>query len=117
MKYLVYKDYLAGEHYLGYDYQLIEAADDFEAVSIADSIWKEESHKLYLMRILKKAGKVRSGFSKGWKEQDYKAVICKRSEKCGWHKNDAEHCENEHIITLTYKSDKPVNGGLMWYID
>jgi cobalamin-dependent methionine synthase I len=103
MTYLVYRDYNAGTHHIGYDYTTIEAKDQFEAVCIADKLWSEESDRLYLMRIMKKAGNVEK-MEDGWKKQRFEAVLCKRSNN-GWHKNDSKHCESTHTTNRCCKKD------------
>lgn len=102
MKYIIYKDYLTGEHHIGYEYIGIDAKTDFEAIEQADKMWNPEEH--YLIRIMRKIGKVEKMFD-GWKRQYYEAVMCKRSNAVGWHANDTAHCEDYHRAFRDYKND------------
>ena len=102
MKYIIYKDFLTGTHHIGYEYTAIEAKTDFEAIEAADKMWDKNRH--YLIRIMKKDGKVEK-MDDGWKKQYYKAVMCKRSDECGWHANTSENCEGEHRAYRAYKKD------------
>ena len=103
MTYLIYRDFKAGTHHIGYDYTTIEAKSQFEAVCEADKMWIEEADRLYLMRIMAKAGKVEK-MDDGWKRQKFAAVLCKRSNM-GWHKNDSENFENPQATNRCYKKD------------
>ena len=103
MKYVIYKDYLAGKHHIGYEYITAQAKTDFEAVEEAEKEWDAE--KLYLIRIMKKEGKAVKVAGDTWKKQLYKAVMCKRSDKVGWHANGEKHAENDHSIYRFYKKD------------
>lgn len=105
MKYIVYKDYETGKHHIGYDYQTISATNDLEALTIAEAIYNAEADRLYLVRLMRKVGKVGKDAC-GWKTQDFEAVLCKRSKAVGWHKNDAEHAENPHFVRRHYKPCK-----------
>ena len=113
MTYLLYKDYLTGEHHIGYSHEIMNAKTDFEAIEEADKAWQEEGgkEKLYLMRIMKKNGKVQK-MDDGWKKQIFTAVMCKRSETVGWHANDHEHYENFHQSYRAYKKDLEYFGDL-----
>lgn len=104
MKFLIYKDYLTGRHHLGYDYEMIDVKDQFDAVCKAEEIWNAEADRLYLMRIMSKVGKIEKR-EDGWKAQKYEAVLCKRSCEVGWHHNDSEHSEGNHTETRVYKKD------------
>lgn len=99
MKYIIYKDYLSGEHHIGYEYMTIDAKTDFEAIEAAEKEWDE--NKLYLIRIMKKEGRPEAYYD-GWKKQLYKAVMCKRSNKVGWHANTKENYEEPHFAYRYY---------------
>ena len=102
MKYIIYLDYNSGTHHIGYEYIGIYAKTDFEAIEAADKIWNEDKH--YLIRIMKKTGKVEK-MEDGWKKQYYTAVMCKRSNAVGWHANDEAHSEGQHTAYRAYKKD------------
>ena len=116
MKYIIYKDYESGKHHIGYDYMTIEAANDLEALTIAEAAYNAEADRLYLVRLMKKVGKVGKDAC-GWKTQDYEAVLCKRSKAVGWHKNDADHAESQHFARCHYKSCKCEAEGELTYIE
>lgn len=104
MTFVVYKDYQSGKHHIGWDYILVDAKSEFEMIDKAEEMWKKESNKLYLMRIMKKVGKVEK-LEDGWKKQRFEAVMCKRSAQGGWHMNTQEYAENYHAAYRTYKKD------------
>ena len=101
--YVVYKDYLTGRDSIGYRYETIEAESEFDAVSQAEKMWNEESEKLYLMRIMKKVGKILK-HEDGWKSQRYEATLCKRSVR-GWHNNTESEYEEAHFVDRWYKKN------------
>lgn len=109
MKYVIYKDYSTGMHHIGYEYIGIEAKTDFEAIETADKMW--DSEKLYLIRIMKKNGKIEK-MEDGWKRQYYIAVMCKRSNKVGWHSNTPDNCENDHFAYRCYNKDMEYFGAV-----
>lgn len=105
MKYIIYKDYMTGEHILGYSYTTIDAKDMFDLFEQADRMWGEEQDKLYLMQIMKKVPNMTHREENGWKADYYEAVMCKRSNVVGWHRNDEQHSEAKHVIKRVYKKD------------
>lgn len=100
MKYIIYKDYLSGQHHIGYEYLTTEAKTDFEALEAAEKEYDED--RLYLIRIMKAEGKPKVCTPDGWKKQLYKAVMCKRSNSVGWHANDEQHAESVHYAYRYY---------------
>lgn len=87
-----------------YAYEPIEAEDLLEAIEIADERWHEG---IYLMRIMRKVGKIERPYHEGYAFETYEAVMCKRSY--GWHRNDEKHSEGEHRVTknwLTSNKDR-----------
>lgn len=99
-KYIIYKDFRS---IAKVEYKAIEAKTEFEAIEATEKEWDPEKH--YLIRIMEKTGKVEVMTSDGWKEQAYKAVMCKRSNECGWHRNDSKHYEAEHFARRCYNKD------------
>ena len=104
MTFVVYKDYKSGQHHIGYDYILVDAESEFDMIDKAEEMWKQEENKLYLMRLMKKTGKVIKR-EDGWKQQNFEAVLCKRSNNGGWHKNTSQYSEGEHTVGRVYKKD------------
>lgn len=108
MKYIVYIDYRANE-IKGYEYRAMAAKNFKEAIEEAEMIYDPEI--MYLIRIMEKEGKVYSG--EGYKNQNYRAIECKRSCECGWHSNTNENSENEHVVRRSYMK---LNGKVIdWY--
>lgn len=99
-RFVIYRDFKANEgSACGYSYETIEAADILEAIEIADRAF---SKRIYLMRIMKKVGKIEKDTC-GWKKETYEAVLCRRSY--GWHKNTAENAEGKHIVERHFTKD------------
>lgn len=90
MKFIVYIDYQTSYKPMGYDYKAIEAKTIEEAIETADKMWNPDT--CYLMRIMKKSGKVEKNY--GYNSEEYTAILCKRSTN--WHRNTTENGENEH---------------------
>ena len=105
MKFVIYTDYkaAAGE----YDYKAIEAADLAEAIEIADSMWNED---VYLMRIMKKVGKVVKPYKAGYAFETYEAILCKRGT--GWHRNTPENSEAPHRVNKNWLTN---NKAEVWF--
>ena len=108
MKYVLYIDYRAIET-KGYEYRAMTAKNFKEAIEEAEKIYDPET--MYLIRIMEKEGKVYT--ENGCKNQNYKAVECKRSCNGGWHANNSENSEEEHIVRRSYMKS---NGNVIdWY--
>ena len=108
MKYVLYIDYRANS-VKPYEYRTMNAKNFREAIEEAEKIYNSET--MYLIRIMEKEGKVYS--ANGCKNQNYRAVECKRSCKGGWHANNSENSENEHIVRRSYIK---LNGKVIdWY--
>ena len=90
MKFIVYFDNKAG-HKNPYGYEEIEAKTLEEAIEAADKMWNEDR---YLMRIMKKVGKIEKPYHAGYAFETYEAILCRRSY--GWHRNTIENSESEH---------------------
>ena len=86
MKFALYIDNKDGKTY---SYNEMNANDLESAIKEADEAWNEG---IYLMRIMKKVGKVEK--ENDYKYETYEAILCRRSY--GWHRNDKENCEGEH---------------------
>lgn len=101
MKYVIYVDYAAGKHghYLNNDVDYIktDAKDICEAIEIAEQKYREFADDIYLIRIMEKSGKVIT-VEKGLTHIPFTAIMCKRSEKGGWHRNTSENFENNHVV-------------------
>lgn len=95
-KYIIYIDYVNS---FSYDYTIIKAKDDFDALAQADRLFNENI--TYLVRLFKKSGKVEKAES-GYKKVEYTAVMCKRSHEGGWHENTEKYSEQEHKCHLYY---------------
>lgn len=108
MKYVLYIDYRAIET-KGYEYRAMTAKNFKEAIEEAEKIYDPET--MYLIRIMEKEGKVYT--ENGCKNQNYRAIECKRSCKCGWHANNSENSEEEHIARRSYM--KSNNKVIDWY--
>jgi hypothetical protein len=105
MKYVIYKDYLENTHHIGYEYITVDVMDAFQLFEEADRLWREDRDRLYLMRIMKKIPKMSFKQEGGWRGEYYEAVMCKRSEAGGWHRNNEDFSENPHVVRRYYKKD------------
>lgn len=96
MKYVIYLDYMTGANPNGYKVEYIKTAakDVMEAIELADATWRMHDD-LYLIRVMEKDGN--NYKVDGLTATNYKAVMCKRSDRGGWHRNTKENCESEHI--------------------
>lgn len=100
-KFVIYIDYKAKKaDNLGIEYKMIEVEGLEEAIEVADGMWNE---KMYLMRIMKKIGKVEKENS-DWNVETYEAILARRSY--GWHRNNAENCEGEHRAQRHYTNGR-----------
>lgn len=111
MKFVIYKDYKStAKHNPGWDYVAIEAADLEEAIEIADGMWEQEKDELYLMRIMKKVGKIERPYHAGYVFETYEAALCRRSY--GWHRNVQENSESQHRVHKNWLTN---NKNEVWY--
>lgn len=96
MKYVLYIDYTSkyqietgkGHEYLGMCAGTLE-----DAIEEADKKYDKET--MYLIRIMKKEGKIEK-MEDGWKKQRYTAILCNRGN--GWHQNTEKYYESEHQV-------------------
>ena len=96
MKYALYIDYK--ESYK-YEYRTLMVNSLEGAISEADKLYDADEH--FLLRIMKKDSAVeRDGYLR---KAVYKAILCKRSH--GWHLNNTENCESEHLAVRWYAKD------------
>lgn len=102
VKYIIYKDFWAGKHKVGFEYLPIDAQTDFEALEAAENEY--EADVTYLVRIMRKVGKPEAEDG-GWKKQLYEAVMCKRSHERGWHANTKANSEAEHFAYRHWMKD------------
>ncbi len=100
-KYELYIDRKAGTNGKAeIEYIELEGKTILEAMAEADKIWEADGN-IYLARIMERFGKTEreSVADSTWKYSYFKAVLARRS--FGWHINDSEHGENEHIAKMT----------------
>ena len=102
MKFVLYRDFTAG-HADSYAYDVMEAKTLEDAIEEADRIWRREENTLYLIRIMRTES--RSWKEEGWRVQNIRAILCKRSAKGGWHKNTEANSEGEHVRKLYTQKD------------
>lgn len=98
MKFVLYIDYLTGEHRKGYEYIPMKAKNILEAIHEADAIHNPDT--MYLVRIMQSVGKVEK--ENGYKTKIYKAIECKRTK---WHENTEENGEQVHFVKRCYTKD------------
>jgi len=109
MKYVIYTDYKANSP-KSYNYEAIEAKTLEEAIEKADALWNAEADSIYLMRIMKKVGKVETPYHAGYKFETYEAILCRRSY--GWHRNTTENAEGSHRVNKNWLTN---NRNEIWY--
>ena len=94
MKYVIYLDYLAGTKNPGWEYVKTAAKDVCEAIELSEGIWRNHDD-LYLIRVMEKDG---ANYKiDGMTVTTYKAIMCKRSDRGGWHRNIEKNFENHHV--------------------
>lgn len=98
MKFVICVDYKASYKPLTLDWVAIEAKTLEEAIETADKMWNPET--CYLMKIMKKVGKIEVPYHAGYKFETYEAILCRRSY--GWHRNVAENGEGELRVTKNW---------------
>lgn len=108
MKFIIYSDYRADYKPMSVDYTEINAKTLEEAITVADQMWDAKKH--YLMRIMKKTGKVITPYKAGYKFEEYTAILTRRSH--GWHINNEENCEQEHKVNKNWLT---ANKNEVWY--
>lgn len=104
-KYVIYIDYCAGGKE-SWDYIKCDTMSLPLVLSQAEEIYRKNggSDNIYLIRIMEHFGKARKS-PDGTIINAFKAILCKRSEKGGWHLNDESNHENEHIAHWCRKVD------------
>ena len=104
-KYVIYIDYCAGQQ-KSWDYIKCDTTNLAFVLNQAEDIYRKNggSEKIYLMRIMERFSKVKKD-ADGVIRTPFKAILCKRSEKGGWHSNNDSNFENEHIAHWCHKSD------------
>lgn len=108
MKYVLYIDYRSNAS-KAYEYRAMEAKNFKEAINEAEKIYNPDT--MYLIRIMEKEGKIYTG--EGCRNQNYRAIECKRSCKGGWHANSSENSEEDHVVRRSYMK---FNGKIIdWY--
>lgn len=96
MQYILYIDYRATSGKT-YEYKEMTAKNLLDAIAEADEIHNPKT--MYLIKILEKVGKVEK--ENGYKVQNYRAVMCKRSY---WCLNNAENGEHAQYARRCYNS-------------
>lgn len=109
MKFIIYRDFRAGSD-IPFEYIAIDATDIEEAIEIADKMWNACKDNIYLMRIMKKTGKIETPYKAGYKFETYEAILCRRSH--GWYRNTLENCEGAHKVNKCWLTNDKSE---IWY--
>jgi hypothetical protein len=106
-KYILYIDYCARKGpRCGWEYIKCDTTNLAYVLDQAEEFYHKNggSENIYLIRIMERFSKAKKD-ADGVHRTPFKAILCKRSEKGGWHLNNEQYFENEHVAHWCRKYD------------